>query len=143
MWSFDLSLFREKFCTLHIPLDCDLLWLGCVFIPSRIHVSVSVSPLDATLLSSVVEACSFYFQVPFRRNYSICSCRFVISMGGDEFRILLCHHLELSSPKHFFFFCRCLFVCYSTGRWVPFSQKMAGNFKPFTHFFRYQVTESH
>ena len=27
------------------------------------------------------------FQVPFRGNYSICSCRLVYSMGGGEFRI--------------------------------------------------------
>ena len=35
------------------------------------------------------------FWVFFRGNFSICSCRFGVFMGGGEFRIFLCCHLEL------------------------------------------------
>lgn len=41
-----------------------------------------------TLLSSVQDF--------FRGNYSIYSCRFVVSMGRGKFRIFLCCHLEVS-----------------------------------------------
>lgn len=40
-------------------------------------------------------SCSASSQVLFRRNCFICSWRFVVSMGGSEFRVFLCHHLEL------------------------------------------------
>lgn len=30
------------------------------------------------------------------QNYSICSCKFGVSMGGGDFRVFLCHHLVLS-----------------------------------------------
>lgn len=32
-----------------------------------------------------------------RGIYSICNCRFSVSVGGSEFRIFIHHHLELSS----------------------------------------------
>lgn len=35
-------------------------------------------------------------KILFFRNYSICSYKFVMSMG-DEFRVLLCHHLQTST----------------------------------------------
>ena len=38
--------------------------------------------------------CSSRFQVPLRGYYSICSCRSVVSLGREDFRIFLCHCLE-------------------------------------------------
>ena len=35
------------------------------------------------------------FLVSFRGNCSICSCRFGVSVGGDQFRMHLCHCFEL------------------------------------------------
>lgn len=29
-------------------------------------------------------------------NYSVCSYKFVVSVGGNEFRVFLCHHLDPS-----------------------------------------------
>ena len=43
-------------------------------------------------------------QISFRGNYSMWRCRFVLWMGGSEFRVLLCHHLELPSPFFFLLF---------------------------------------
>lgn len=34
------------------------------------------------------------FLISFKRNYSIYSCRFSVSVGGGDFKILLCCHLE-------------------------------------------------
>lgn len=45
----------------------------------------------------------FSSQVFFSGNFSICSCGFVVSVGGGEFRILPYHHLELSPPACIFF----------------------------------------
>lgn len=40
--------------------------------------------------------CSVSFQVCFRGNFSVCSCRFGVSVERDEFRIFFCCHLEQS-----------------------------------------------
>lgn len=39
--------------------------------------------------------CSPSFQVSFRGDFSICSCRSGVSVRGSQFRILLHCHLEL------------------------------------------------
>ena len=34
--------------------------------------------------------------IPLKENFSGCSCRFDVSMGGDNFRFLCCHHGTIS-----------------------------------------------
>ena len=49
------------------------------------------------LICPVCRSCSASFQISCRENCSVCSYRSVcpMSMGGGEFRSLLCHHLVL------------------------------------------------
>lgn len=41
------------------------------------------------------DAVQLIFRFFFIGNFSICSCRFVVSVGGSDFNIFLYHHLEL------------------------------------------------
>lgn len=48
-----------------------------------------------------VKGSLYQFYVFSRGNYSICNCRFIMSMGGSEFKIFLHHHLKLK-PQDIF-----------------------------------------
>ena len=91
-----------KITTFVILPDFEFLRLICVFCLERSSLfslpilMLSFSPLLWRFWSSS-------FHVPFRRNYSICSCWFVVSVGGGEFGIFLHHHLEPSLS--YFYFC--------------------------------------
>lgn len=70
---------------------------GCVVFGTTMSLpppSVSIWPFYPSLWSSY----SASSQVLFRANCYICRCIFSVSMGGGEFRIILCHHLQLLPP---------------------------------------------
>lgn len=87
------SLLEEEFCIFWIPPVCRLQWclrwgLGkTVFLPP---LSISMC-----LFYLLLWRCSPNSQAFFRVNYSICSSKFVVSMGGGEFRAFRYCHLEL------------------------------------------------
>lgn len=60
--------------------------LGCGFVLISLNVVVTLPGLRCF----------------FRRNCSICSCKFLVSMGGGEFRIFFLCHLETEHPVLFF-----------------------------------------
>ena len=47
------------------------------------------------LICSICRSNLPLFLVSFRGNCSTCSCRFGVSVGGDQFRMHLCHHFQL------------------------------------------------
>lgn len=59
-------------------------------ITSLPFLPISVWPFDPLLWQN----CSANFQVFYRENYFICSDRFIVSVGGGELKMFLCHHLE-------------------------------------------------
>ena len=74
----------------------DTSWVGA----SAPEVGFLVRPhlclfyLSDVVLLSWWRSHSASFQVFFTINWSMCSCRFGVSVGRGEFRILLHHHLE-------------------------------------------------
>lgn len=84
------------------PYLCDSsqLWIaetGCGFSLGEI-VSLPLLPISVLSFKPLVwRPCSSSFQVFFQGNYSICSCKFMVFVGGGEFRVFLGHHLK-SSP---------------------------------------------
>lgn len=86
----NLSLLRENLQIMkYLPSE------GC-------HIRVGhLSFLSAFMWScypSLQRSCSPCFKAFVRGNFSICSCRVVISMAGREFRIFSCCYLELPLP---------------------------------------------
>lgn len=84
MWNSHPSLFSKITLPLWSSQAVDL-WDWSVDFPftsSYLYFS-SMSRCCPLLL----KLCLPNFQVPFGGNYSICSCRFVYSMGGGEFKI--------------------------------------------------------
>ena len=77
--------------------DCGSLGRGYCFIlgmtMSQFFQLASVISFYPVLWSLCFSTC----YLPFRGNYSMCSCRLAVSMGEDEFRIFLAHHLEHNS----------------------------------------------
>ena len=71
------------------------LWQDCV--------SASSTSLDVGffLIYPMCRSCSVSAWIFFSEKFSIYSFRYSVSMKGGNFRILLCHHLEL---EHVFFF---------------------------------------
>ena len=68
-------------------------WTGDTFAEI---VSLPLLPAPAWLSYPFLwRSSSASFQVFFNGSYSICSCRLGVSVGGGEFRVLLCGHLEL------------------------------------------------
>lgn len=55
--------------------------------PWQASISAFSSCLEALLFPLLRRFCSFSFQVLFQKNYFICSCSFVVSMGGCVFRV--------------------------------------------------------
>lgn len=84
------------------PYLCDSsqLWIaeiGCGFSLGE-TVSLPLRPISVLSFKPLVwRPCSSSFQVFFQGNYSICSCKFMVFVGGGEFRVFLGHHLK-SSP---------------------------------------------
>lgn len=71
-------------------------------LPQDYLVSASPTYFDVGFfLIPTCRSCSASFWISFRENYSIWSCRLIISMGEGKFKSLLCHHLELESWKQF------------------------------------------
>ena len=62
------------------------------------HVSASPTCLNMTLLSVMGSSYSVASQALFKANCSTYKCIFSVTMGGSEFRIILCHHLQLPPP---------------------------------------------
>ena len=94
-----------KITTFVILPDNGFLWSACGF---SLEGS-SLLFLPVLMLSFFLSLWRFWlptFRVPFGRNYFICSCRFVVSIGGGKFGILLCHHLQPFLP--YFNFCSVL-----------------------------------
>lgn len=67
----------------------------CFRLSTRSLQVFSYSPDVQELLNQVLGC--------FQRNCSICSCRSSVSMEEEEFRILLCHHLEPDPVTSSFF----------------------------------------
>lgn len=65
---------------------------------------ISVYPFYPLLWRSCFSSFSHLF---FQREFSICNCRFGVSLGGGKFRVFLCCHLELPTLS---FVCVC--VCF-------------------------------
>ena len=87
-----LLFLREKLCIFEIPLVLGYCTGGGVFGET---MSLPLPPtLMWTFYSLFLRSCS----ASFLGKYSICTCRFGVSMVGGEFRIFLCCHLELPSP---------------------------------------------
>lgn len=60
--------------------------------PFYLYFSVGGCVFVVVLVSLICLVCSvtqLVFSVFYRGNVSICSCRFCVSVGGDEFRIFL------------------------------------------------------
>ena len=53
------------------------------------------------LVCLMCRRCSASFWISFRGNCSVCSCRFGVFVGGDEFRGLLYYHLGLEICESF------------------------------------------
>lgn len=70
------------------------------------HVSVSLTDLNVIFFSFVRENSSFSFQIYFRGTWSICSCRFDVSVGEVSLRSPLTTILW-KSPEIFSFHCIC------------------------------------
>ena len=77
--------------------DCGSLGHGFCFIfsmtMSQFFLPISVISFYPLLWSLCLSTC----YLPFRGNYSTCSCRLAVSMGEGKFRIFLAHHLEHNS----------------------------------------------
>lgn len=101
MWGTNPALFREK-CSVHeIPPACGLLCQGWGF--GKDDAFTSPTCLNAAALFFVVLGFSVHFQVLPRESCSIFSCRFVVYMGGSEFRIFLhCLLVPLEPIKSYF-----------------------------------------
>ena len=95
MWSLNSSLLQVKPCTFEIAPDHEVLQ-GCGFSLSR-TVSLPLLPLSVLFLA--VEVLLIQFPDLSWGNYSTCSCRFVVSVGGGEFRVLLWCHLPTLPPE--------------------------------------------
>lgn len=78
-----------SFYTFAIPSDCDSPRLECGFPLASLCLCFSFLPQQCPF----IHCCGGSVHSLLRGNYSICSCRFVVPMGGSEFRILRhCHH---------------------------------------------------
>ena len=101
MWGTNPSLFRKK-CSVHeIPDTCGLLCQGWGL--GKDDAFASPTYLNAAPLFFVVAGFSAHFQVLPRESCSICSCGFVVYMGGSEFRIFLhCLLVHLNPSSHIF-----------------------------------------
>lgn len=92
MWGTNPSLLMKK---LHILKSLSI--VGChakdgVFGKT---MSLHLLPISMWLLYPLLwKRCSTSFQVLPRGNCFTCSCRFVVSVRGYEFRISLCYHFE-------------------------------------------------
>ena len=94
-----------KITTFVILPDNGFLWSACGFsLEGSSLLFLPILMLSFHLL--LWRFCLPTFRVPFRRNYFIHSCRFVVSIGGGKFRIFLCHHLQPFLP--YFNFCSIL-----------------------------------
>ena len=76
---------------LKIAPGCEVPWLKCGIFLSRKEF-LPLPPQSA--LSLVVSSFNIVVQFSFRGNYSKSSCKFVISVGGGEFRTYLWCHLD-------------------------------------------------
>lgn len=91
MWDTNLLLLRGAPDCESSP-DYGWLWRGVGFMV-RLHFSLPYLPPDLFLLCSFEEIIQLVFR-SFSQNFSICSCRFLVSMRECEFKIFLCRHLE-------------------------------------------------
>ena len=99
----DLLLYSENNHNFVILPDCGLLRLGRAFFLGE-SVSLFLLPISMLFFYPLLwRLCSSRFQVPFRENYSICGCGFVVSVGEGELRIFLHHHLEPGLFRLLFF----------------------------------------
>ena len=95
MWVSNPSLLKEKFGVVN-----SLLIVGCLD-GSKVDGETVSQPLLPILMwifflfTCCVGVVQLVLRFFFRGNCSVCSCRFGVSIGGGEFRILLCCHLEL------------------------------------------------
>lgn len=97
IWNLSPLLLREKIRTFVILLNCGSLQPGCDFFLSWWDISVRVLTISMlSLYPLLLRCCSSRFQAPLWGDYPICSCGSVVSVEGNEFRIILCHHLEPS-----------------------------------------------
>lgn len=85
IWSSTLLILRNK-CLWDSP------WLCITAV--GLHFSLAPPSCFGPVLLSFVVAFFIQFSGVFKENYSICSCRFVLSIGGGEFRIFLLQPLE-------------------------------------------------
>lgn len=85
--------FPSEYRLLHWGLG---LWQDCVSASQLVHCRFFLTHL-------MYRSCLTRFWVAFRGNCSICSCRSSVSMEEEEFRILLCHHLEPDPVTSSFF----------------------------------------
>ena len=80
---------------LKIAPSHEVSWLECDFFLSR-KVFLLLPPLSVLSLVVGVFLSSFWFSL--RGNWSTGSCKFLVSVGGGEFRILPRCHLPSNSP---------------------------------------------
>lgn len=93
---FKSSLLKENNYTFEILSNCGLPCLMYGFSLAWPYLCFSYLSWCFTFTLCCGDSLSS-FQVPLRENYSICSCAFVLLLGGGEFRIFLQHHLECLS----------------------------------------------
>lgn len=85
------------------PYLCNPSWLWitvarvCFFLLGVTIFPFLLLVLMLSFWHSLWRCCSSNFQIPFRGNYYIYSCRFVVSMRGSELQIFLWCYLESSS----------------------------------------------
>ena len=91
------SLLRKKLWICEIFTNCASLHQGWVFGKTA---SLPLLPSCGPFILWIKDKRSYSdsFQIFFRGNYFVCSCRFVVSVGGGKFKIFLCSHLGL--PFH-------------------------------------------
>ena len=80
----------EKALYLKIAPGCEVLWLECGFYPQQRGISASSTLVSVVLVVGFFLS-SFHFSL--RGNCFTGGCRFVMSLGGGEFRVCLCHQL--------------------------------------------------
>lgn len=99
----NILLLREEFHTFDIPPNCDLPQLGYGFIFWWILCLSFFSLLMLSFYPLLWKLCSLNFQVFFRGNYYLCSCRFVVSMAW-EMSSGSCHAAILNPAPRIFIF---------------------------------------
>lgn len=79
---------------------CDWVWCLCQEYVSAFPDYCSVGNVD-TLILTVCKRHSASFRISLEGNCSVSNCTF--SVGGSEFRSLLCYHLGPELPVHVLF----------------------------------------